>query len=315
MTSYSSGECRESGFGEVIRFSGRAIFARIARYLNIKIHTVLKELVMIEKIRNLYAPIQPTVKKSGNQVSYQEFLPQTELLPFIYCYWELKTIAKLDNPFTYRVVTDGCIDIFFELHHPDNSYVMGFCKKYTEFPLESPFHYIGVRFLPTTFSQIFNIDASFLSNRFQPLSHVSPATSRFIGDYFDRDITSQQIPFIFDQYFLDAVDEKNFVLDSRLYSAIDVILKKCGIVNLATEINTGISERQLRRLFKYYIGDTPKSFSKVVQFQNILKTKPSSQSLRRSKLFYDFGYYDQAHFIKDFKNFYGVTPSRAFGRE
>ena len=274
-----------------------------------------KELVMIERIRSLYTPIQPTAKKSGDPVSYQEFLPHTELLPFIYCYWELKTKTKLDIPFTYRVVTDGCIDIFFELHDPENSYVMGFCNKYSEYSLESPFHYIGVRFLPTTFSQIFNIDASFLSNKFQPLSHVSPATSYFIRDYFNRDITSKQIPFIFDQYFLATIDEKSFVLDNRLYNAIDIILKKCGVVNLATEINTGISHRQLRRLFKYYIGDTPKSFSKVVQFQNILKAKPSSQSLRRSKLFYDFGYYDQAHFIKDFKNFYGVTPSRAFGRE
>ena len=79
-------------------------------------------------------------------------------------------------------------------------------------------------------------------------------------------------------------------------------------------MNTGVSQRQLRRLFEFYIGDTAKTFAKVVRFQNILRAKPSSQSLRQNKLFFDVGYYDQAHFIKEFKNFYGVTPSKAFGR-
>ena len=66
--------------------------------------------------------------------------------------------------------------------------------------------------------------------------------------------------------------------------------------------------------FEYYIGDTAKTFSKVVRFQHVLNAKPSSDSLRKSKLFYDAGYYDQAHFIKEFRNFYGVTPSKAFGK-
>ena len=79
-------------------------------------------------------------------------------------------------------------------------------------------------------------------------------------------------------------------------------------------IRDRISPRQLRRLFEYYIGDSTKTFSKVVRFQNILKAKPSTQSLRENKLFYDTGYFDQAHFIKDFKNFYGVTPGKVFGR-
>jgi len=268
----------------------------------------------IKFIRELYTPRQPTIGRSNNAVSYVELLPHQELQNFIYCYWELKTREELSAPFNYRVVTDGCIDVFLELQSPSENFVMGFCRKYTEFPLHNSFRYFGVRFLPTVFSQIYKIDASQLSNKFQYLRIFSESTSSFIADNLNADQSSEQLVKILDDYFLDSIDSKKFDDDSRLYEAIKVILKNFGVVNLQEEINTGVSQRQLRRLFNYYIGATPKSFCKVVQFQNILKAKPSKQSLRSNKLFYNLGYYDQAHFIKDFKNFYGVTPSKAFGR-
>ncbi|MEL6606454.1 MAG: AraC family transcriptional regulator, partial [Cyanobacteria bacterium J06614_10] len=55
-----------------------------------------------------------------------------------------------------------------------------------------------------------------------------------------------------------------------------------------------------------------KSFCQVVRFQYILNAKPSTQSLRENKIFFDVGFFDQAHFIKTFVKFYGVTPSKAF---
>lgn len=265
-------------------------------------------------IRQLYKPIQPTVKQSADSVMYSEFLPDLRLQEYIYCYWELKTAKPLSDQFIYRVVADGCIDIFFELNNPKDNFVMGFCKKFTEFPLDNSFHYIGVRFLPTMFPQFFRINASELSNRFEQLSNVVPKVSTFIADNFHPQLMAKQIQFIFDTYFINLVESTAFDNDRRLYNAIEKILKEFGVINIEQDLDTGISPRQLRRLFEFYIGDTAKTFAKVVRFQNILRAKPSSQSLRQNKLFFDAGYYDQAHFIKEFKNFYGVTPSRAFGR-
>ncbi len=78
------------------------------------------------------------------------------------------------------------------------------------------------------------------------------------------------------------------------------------------DLTTGLSPRQLRRIFNFYIGTTAKSFSNVVRFQYILRAKPSAQSLKDNKLYFDVGFFDQAHFIKSFKTYYGVTPSEAF---
>ena len=265
-----------------------------------------------EQIRQLYKPIQPTIKQSEKNVTYQEITPKNPLREFIYCYWQLKTETTLSTQFNYSVVADGCIDIFFELNTPKDSYVMGFCKKYTEFPLQNTFNYIGIRFLPTMFPLIFGFNASELSNRFESLNKIEAKTAEFIEQKINISQNLEEIKTLFDDYFQNKIKNTPFSIDKRLYDAMEIILKNFGVVNIKTDLNTGISQRQLQRLFKYYIGDSPKTFCKVVQFQNILRAKPSNQSLKANKLFYDIGYYDQAHFIKDFKNFYGITPTKAF---
>lgn len=265
-------------------------------------------------IRTLYKPIQPTVKQSADYVSYIEFLPDIKLQTFIYCYWQLKTTQQLTEQFNYSVVADGCIDIYFELENPEENYIMGFCKKYTEFQLDNTFNYVGIRFLPTMFPQLFRINAKELSNRYEHLHLVAPHFSEFIAANFNEYQLQEEIKIMLDKYFLDLISKLTFDDDSRLYGAIELILQSYGMLDIEKDINTGISARQLRRLFEYYIGDTAKTFSKVVRFQNILKSKPSMQSLRQNKLFFDLGYFDQSHFIKEFKNLYGVTPSKAFGR-
>ena len=264
------------------------------------------------QIRGLFNPIQPTVKISANQVAYMEYLPDYRLQPFVYCYWQLKTCQPLAEPFTYRVVTDSCIDVIFDLNNPKENYVMGFFKKYSEFPLSTSFSYIGIRFLPTMFPQFFKINALELSHQIEHLKSVVPHLSDFISTRFDESQSSDVIRSLLDNYLLSLYAKAQFNTDNRLYAGIEMILKNCGSVNLQKDLDTGISPRQLRRLFEFYIGDTAKTFSKVVRFQKFLNTNPSKQNLRKNKLFFDAGYYDQSHFIKEFKDFYGITPVKAF---
>ncbi|WP_421944418.1 AraC family transcriptional regulator [Pedobacter sp.] len=263
-------------------------------------------------IRNLYTPIQPTVKQMANAVSYNEILPDIQLQPYIYCFWELETNQPLAEQFNYRVVADGCIDIFFNLNNPHESFIMGFCKKYTEFELENVFHYIGIRFLPTMFPMLYNINAKDLSNHAQNLDAVVPSISKFISGNFSNELDKSRRAHLLNTFFKNYINQHTFTYDNRVQNAINIILKNFGVLNIEKDLDVGLSSRQLRRLFEFYIGDSQKTFSQVVRFQNILKAKPSIQSLKSNKLFLEQGYYDQAHFIKNFKNFYGVTPNHAF---
>src|SRR5690606_17249532 len=100
----------------------------------------------------------------------------------------------------YRVVADGCIDIYFELNNPRENYVMGFCKKFTEFPLDNTFNYVGIRFLPTMFPQIFRINAMELSNRYEYLQLVVSYLSDFISTSFNEKQKQEEIKGLLDNY-------------------------------------------------------------------------------------------------------------------
>lgn len=266
----------------------------------------------IPDVRSYYRPVQPAIRRTTSGVVYQEFLPDLQLQPFIYCYWQLKTTHTLLQPFHYRVVADGCIDIFFERAMASQSFIMGFCKKYTIFPLESNFDYFGVRFLPSMFPQLLQIPAQTLSNHFEHLENILPTFAKVLEQQVNPTTPINDIKNITNTYFINILNNAAFDLDQRFYEALLFIMKNQGVTSTQKDLQTGISPRQLRRIFNHYIGTTPKTFSKVVRFQHILSAKPSSQSLHQNPLFYDVGFYDQAHFIKDFKTLYGVTPTEAF---
>ena len=100
-------------------------------------------------------------------------------------------------------------------------------------------------------------------------------------------------------------------MDSRLATALHAILCSNGAFNIQ-QLDTGISARHLRRLFDFYIGVAPKEFHKIMRFQKLLRRSPTRAMLRDEKFYYDLGYYDQSHFVKDFKSLYGVVPRKAF---
>ena len=69
-----------------------------------------------------------------------------------------------------------------------------------------------------------------------------------------------------------------------------------------------LTPRYIQKLFLQYTGVTPKIYHKINRFQLSLKQVAKKESSLTS-IAYDCGYFDQSHFIREFKSFTGVTPS------
>ncbi len=72
----------------------------------------------------------------------------------------------------------------------------------------------------------------------------------------------------------------------------------------------GLSQRRFIEVFRNEVGLTPKAFSRVCRFQHVLGRVETATHVDWTSVAYDCGYFDQAHFIHDFREFAGVSPTR-----
>lgn len=83
--------------------------------------------------------------------------------------------------------------------------------------------------------------------------------------------------------------------------------RHCNLQELSQQV--GFSQKHLIKLFKDQVGVTPKEFLKVSRFQKAVQEIESKGALQWTAVADDCGYYDQSHFIADFKTFSGLTPA------
>ncbi|MGD9589270.1 MAG: helix-turn-helix domain-containing protein [Pyrinomonadaceae bacterium] len=72
----------------------------------------------------------------------------------------------------------------------------------------------------------------------------------------------------------------------------------------------GYSQKHFAEMFRKHIGITPKSYLKIMRFQKAIRTINAAASIEWDMIAQECGFYDQAHFINDFKHFSGFTPEQ-----
>ncbi|WP_307722246.1 AraC family transcriptional regulator [Thermosporothrix hazakensis] len=92
--------------------------------------------------------------------------------------------------------------------------------------------------------------------------------------------------------------------------AVRKMQKEYGALPIAGLVeDLGMSQTRFVQIFKEAIGITPKQFCRIVRFQKTLHQLAKGQSAPLSRLALECGYFDQAHFIHDFRNFAALSPS------
>jgi AraC-like DNA-binding protein len=153
--------------------------------------------------------------------------------------------------------------------------------------------------------------------------------SQFTNDSIDlHGVLSLEVSELYDQVVhTNTLEQKVKVLDlffinqmkknERLLKKTNFIAQLCN--DICTEsnfdiqrlsANYGLSERYIQKLFENVVGLAPRAFFNTQRFNRSLELIRSSE-LHLTSIAYDCGYYDQAHFIKEFRKFTGITPSEA----
>ncbi|THU40478.1 helix-turn-helix transcriptional regulator [Niastella caeni] len=116
---------------------------------------------------------------------------------------------------------------------------------------------------------------------------------------------------LLDNFLLQQVDQRT-PPDPVIVQAVQHIIKQEGMVSVESlHQSLWVNERTLERKFKLHIGISPKRFTDIVRLNS------SAKRMQRMKgkqpltgVAYESGYFDQAHFIKEFKKYTGITPQQ-----
>jgi AraC-like DNA-binding protein len=99
--------------------------------------------------------------------------------------------------------------------------------------------------------------------------------------------------------------------DPLIGHAIQLIRRQDGIIPIRDlSLSLHISQDAFEKRFRAQVGSTPKQYASIVRLRNLIKKYPAASSL--TKVSYEAGYFDQSHFIKDFRLFTGQSPKDFF---
>ena len=118
-------------------------------------------------------------------------------------------------------------------------------------------------------------------------------------------ITDKQRIKIIEQFLLTQL--KDIQADKLIVEAVKLIYQTNGTIRIK-ELNEKlfISQSPFEKRFRKVVGTTPKKFASIVRFNTVLDNLNNTKSL--TEICYENNFFDQAHFIKDFKQFTGDTP-------
>jgi hypothetical protein len=261
-------------------------------------------------------------------MNYQTFQPHSDLESLVSCYWTLEVPASNDAQ-RQRIIPDGCIEMAFILGDD--------IKRYTsedEFILQpramvlgqtiEPFYieptgYVNtfaIRFYPYGFANFVTTSIKNLANKETPIEILfgeEPA-KKLENKIIQAADTEERIKII-EAFLFDRLNNKS-TIDTIVKTTIDALLLTKGSEAINTILKEDLSKRrQLERNFKKQIGISPKQLGKVIRLQTALKLLLSEKIENLTRIAYESEYYDQAHFIKDFKEFTGTNPKDFLGNE
>jgi AraC-like DNA-binding protein len=231
------------------------------------------------------------------------YAPSPDLAHLVERFWFVEW--HLREPFTQGVVTHPSVNLAFEPHY---ALVFGVVTGRSDHTISGDGKVVGCKFRPGGLHPFVPVPAVTLTDRVASLEE----TFGDPGDLHERVIEARadraQIAVVeaFLRARMPAPDPQVDLIGRivRLILATPELLRVEQLVE-----RTGMSSRSLQRLFREYVGVSPKWLLRRVRLHEAAERISDDPDVDWAMLALDLGYFDQAHFIKDFKAVVGRAPA------
>lgn len=248
--------------------------------------------------------------------------PSGILKEYIQHYWTLET-SDDEGEVCERVIPQGNLQLMFHYRLPfvvktegslvltqPRSLVTGMSNSSFDVSTCGESGVIAVSFYPVGACQFFRFSLDELENKSLDLRDIFYKQIAEVEEKLAEAENMSGRICIIEQFLLSRfkpVREADFLMVRQGVELIRQNKARLSTSDLSDYLWT--SPKSLERKFASLLGKTPKQYMRLWRFQEIAKVLSKSRNIDFLDCMFRYGYFDQPHFIKDFKSFSGYTPS------
>jgi AraC-like DNA-binding protein len=228
---------------------------------------------------------------------YREARPSPHLAAWVDRYW----MRSGHSGVTSRILPDGCADVIFDVDE-GSGFVVGTMTSPFFVPAAPAPQLFGIRFRPGRALLGIGVPLAAITDTRAPLRDARSIAAGFAervaaATSFDARIAAVE------QMLSRALGR--VTPDPVVDAAIVRIRRSARIETVAGAI--GVSRQHLARRFAAAVGVSPKMFARIARFRRVLHSAPAAHA-DWTDVALSAGYFDQSHFIAEFREFAGMSP-------
>jgi AraC-like DNA-binding protein len=235
------------------------------------------------------------------------YFPAADLAAFVEHYWIVAWDLSGQPPHVQRTLPYPCVNMVFDR---GRTAIFGVARGAFDYRLENRGRVLGVRFRPAGFRGLLKAPLIGITDRTLSLAPIyglegSAAEISVLAAPDDAGMVAaaeailrRRIP----------EPDANDVLVDRIIARIDADREITRIDRLASAVD--LSPRALQRLFSDYVGVSPKWVIRRLRLHEAAFRLASAEAFDLAGFAQELGYFDQAHFTRDFTNLVGRAPAQ-----
>jgi AraC-like DNA-binding protein len=257
-------------------------------------------------------------------LTYRTIAPPPALAGYVRFFWELEGWPAPGEPYVHRTLADGCAELVFHYRGPfealgadgretpsGRAALHGQSPQFQRFVTRGSFGIFGAYLYPFAVPALFALPASAVTGLEVGLPDLlGPEGERLSECMLSAPDAAGRVRLL--SGFLAARLGRGRPEPPGVFTAIRHIIRERGGLDVeALAERHCLSRRQFERQFREAAGLSPRRFARIIRFQEAVRHF-GSRGLSLTGLAYQCGYYDQSHFIHDFKAFSGHHPRQFF---
>lgn len=257
------------------------------------------------------------IEESLSYLGFIQVQPSAKLAEVIECYWFLKTDTSANIDSREYLHPNGGMGIVLNFADPilfgdcrstDTCIFNGTSTITKELGLYGVLETVGIRFKPAGASLFLPLPLNELKEHAVSLSELNIKNHpKLYSQVYKADTITKKV-LIIEQWLWKFFDPKNHI-PHVVDGALAYLEKHNGMKKISSLTQyLDIDKRKLERLFQHHVGLSPKEYSRNIRIAKARDYIKQSDNNSLTDIAYDLGYYDQPHFINQFKKVEGISP-------